>query len=396
MTDPVQFHRAQSWYKRPLAWLLFVAVAAAAVFGVMEISRSPPTISYSGFLAQLGADNVAGVAFAGTQIDGRFKQPVAATASSNDRAPLTVFRSRVPDFGDPALLPELRKEHVPIAISSSSAYWWGTTAVVGGLAAILLAKPMLLVIVAAFIAGLYRVARGGKMEMRSTLAMLPMFRSFARESDKQSPGEAPHQPERRTAVEDEMTPAVQPHAKRAWYRRPSVWILGLIIVVALAVFGVVRMNKAPAAISYSGFLDQLDAGNVASITVNGTQVDGRFKAPVKATAANNAAPQTTFAIEVPAFGDPALMPELRKEHVAVDVVSSSNWLSWLGRLPWPMVLIIVALLVAGLVKLARGDKSSAGSSLPTHPMMGMVAGLFGKTESARSSPAGGRKTPPAA
>lgn len=176
-----------------------------------------------------------------------------------------------------------------------------------------------------------------------------------------------------------MTDAVQTHRTRAWYMRPPVWVLGA-IVVALAVFGVMEIINKPAAIPYGQFLDQLDAGNVASVTFKGMQIDGNYKHPVGQAAANEAASQTVFRSQVPDFGDPALMPELRKEHVAIDVVSSSSWTHLLAGLPWPMVLMIGAVLIAGLVRLMRGGKTTVGSAMPTHPMMGLFAGLFGKRD----------------
>ena len=182
MASAVQQHR--SWYKRPLTWVVAVILIAFAIFGVREAANRPPRISYGEFLIQLDASNIANVTFAGTQVEGNFKHSIAQ-APVNGTAAQTTFRSQVPDFGDPTLLPQLRKQKVPISVTSSSSYWFGTTAVVGGIAAILLAKPMLLVIGAAFIAGLFRVARGGKIDIHSMLAMVPMFRSVSDHSSKQ-------------------------------------------------------------------------------------------------------------------------------------------------------------------------------------------------------------------
>jgi len=190
-----------------------------------------------------------------------------------------------------------------------------------------------------------------------------------------------------------MTDAVQHHCTRAWYMRPPVWVLGL-VVVALAIFGIMEMINRPAAMPYSDFLDQLDAGNVASVTFKGTQIDGNYKHPIGQVAANGTASQTVFRSQVPDFGDPGLMPELRKEHVAIDVVSSSSWTHLLGSLPWPMVLMIAAVLIAGLVRFMRGGKATAGSAMSTHPMMGLIAGLFGKKDQAPTGPVS--KAPPAA
>jgi hypothetical protein len=178
MTDSLQHHRTRPWYERPLVWITCVVLLAFAVFGLTQIGSKPPTVRYSDFLDQLDAGNVASVTFAGTQIDGQFKQPVTQTAANNV-APLTTFRSHVPDFGDPTLFPELRAKHVAIGVASSQWLGVGGAAILGVIGAALLAKPMLLIIVAAFIAGLVRVARGGKMELHSILSMVPMFRSFS-------------------------------------------------------------------------------------------------------------------------------------------------------------------------------------------------------------------------
>lgn len=376
MTEAVQQQR--SWYKRPLVWVLAAIILGLGAFGIRQMLNGPPRISYGEFFNQLVGDNISSVTFSGTQVSGTLRRPLGQ-APANGAAASESFYSRVPDVGDPALLPELRKQHVPIAVTSSSAYWWGTSALVGSLAAILLAKPMILIIAAAFIAGLIRVARGGKMDMGSTLAMIPMFRSFAN----------PTADDRKTVggirPEDEMTDTSEIRSKRAWHLSPSVWIAA-VIFVALAVFGIVEMNRGSTAISYSDFLNQLDAGNVASVTLAGTQIDGKLKQAAKLTTADKTEPQITFRSQAPAFGDPTLLPELRQQHVAIDVVSSSGWLAWLGRLPWPMVLIVVALLIAALFKFRRGDGATTQSALSSHPMMGAVADLFGaKPRPTRSS-----------
>ncbi len=386
MTDAVQPRRTQAWFTRALLLALGAALVALAIFGVRETADRPTTIPYGEFLDQLDAGNVASVTFQGTQIDGHFKQPVADVASKNTAA-LTVFRSRVPDFGDPTLFPELRKQHATIGVATSQ--WFGLgvggTAILGVLGAFLLAKPMLLFIAAAFVAGLVRVARGGKMDIRSTLSMVPMFRSVADSSDKQkeAAADSPRVGDGRAPKEDEMTDAAQ----RPWYMRASVWALGAVLLLGVAAFGVMEMINRPAAIAYGDFLDQLDANNVASVTFAGTQIDGAFKQPVGRAAANGRAPQTAFRSEAPAFGDPTLLPELRKQHVPFNVVSSSNWVSWLGKLPWPMVLLIGGLLIAGLIKLMRGEKAPVGST-STHTMMGFITDLFGNKDQATNPPAG--------
>jgi ATP-dependent Zn protease len=171
-----------------------------------------------------------------------------------------------------------------------------------------------------------------------------------------------------------------------------VWFIGIAVLAALA-FVIVENVGGPTTTPYSTFLDQLDAGNVASVTFQGTQIDGRFKHPLSAATSNGTKQNDTFRSHVPDFGDSSLISELRKQHVAIDVTTSSQWTSWLGRLPWPMVFILGAVLIAALVRFVRGGKPGSVSPMSMHPMggmMGLVSGLFGKQQQVESPPASDR------
>lgn len=186
-----------------------------------------------------------------------------------------------------------------------------------------------------------------------------------------------------------MTDAVQhPHCTRAWYMRPPVWFIGAAVAAVLA-FVIIEQTGGSTATPYGAFLDQLDAGNVASVTFQGMEISGRFKHPVIVTTSNSAKQNETFRSRVPDFGDSSLITQLRKQHVAIDVGSASQWTSWIGRLPWPMVIILGAVLIAALVRLLRGGKSPTVPTMSMHPMggmMGLVSSLFGK-QPAESPPA---------
>jgi FtsH Extracellular len=185
-----------------------------------------------------------------------------------------------------------------------------------------------------------------------------------------------------------MANSAQHHCSRAWYLRPPVWIIG-IVLLGLAAFGIVEMTGRPAATPYGVFLDQLDAGNIASVTFQGTQINGRFKHPIAGTAASGAAPKDTFRSQVPDFGDPKLLPELRKEHVAIDVASSSSWARLLAGIPLPMLLLLGFIVVAAIIRFMRGGKADSASAMPMHPMQGMiglVSGLFGKQSQGENPP----------
>jgi len=180
-----------------------------------------------------------------------------------------------------------------------------------------------------------------------------------------------------------MTDAVQHHhCTVPWWRRPPVLLLG-IVVVALVIFAVIEAAGIPPATPYGTFLDQLDAGNVASVTLQGTEIKGRFKHPLNAASANGAAQADTFRSRVPEFGDPSLIAELRKQHVAIDVASSSSWTRLLAGIPLPMLLFLGFIVIAAIVRFVRGGKAQSDTAAPMHPMQGMIAlvsGLFGKKQ----------------
>jgi cell division protease FtsH len=174
------------------------------------------------------------------------------------------------------------------------------------------------------------------------------------------------------------------HCDRPWWKRPPVWFIAIAAVLLIIVVGTQIETAGKAAPTpYSAFLDQLEAGNVASVAFQGTEIHGRFKRPA------GSAQRDTFSTRVPDFGDPALILELRKQHVAINVSAPSPWTSVLARIPWPMLVFFGVVVVAGLIRLARGGKAQSGSGAPMHPMHGMaglVSGLFAKPHQVDSSP----------
>jgi ATP-dependent Zn protease len=174
------------------------------------------------------------------------------------------------------------------------------------------------------------------------------------------------------------------HCQRPWWKRPPVWLVAIAAVLLLVVTVIERTDQRATAMLYSTFLDQLEAGNVASVSFKGTEIAGRLKRPLE-----NSPQSDSFRTHVPDFGDPALIPELRKQHAVIDVTSPSAWTWLLGRVPWPMLIFVGVILVAGFIRLVRRGKAQsapAGPAMPMHGMMALVSGLFGKQPPAASSP----------
>ncbi len=165
--------------------------------------------------------------------------------------------------------------------------------------------------------------------------------------------------------------------QRAW------WVVAIVAVLVMIGIAVFEKVIEPAPMSYGAFLDQLDAGNVASVTFQGTVIDGRFKRPLDTAMPTGTAQRDNFISRTPDFGDPGLISQLRKQSVTIDVGVPSQWASLFARLPWPMLLFIGAGLIAGLFRLVRGGKLASTSSMSAQPMqrmMGFISGFFGKKD----------------
>jgi ATP-dependent Zn protease len=186
-----------------------------------------------------------------------------------------------------------------------------------------------------------------------------------------------------------MTPAME-HCHRPWWKRPPVWFLAA-VVVGLVGVAVVEQTGKPPPMSYSTFLDQVDAGNIAGVIFNGTEISGSLKHPLDNASSTGKTPNDVFRTHVPDVGDPTLIPALRRQHVVIDVASPSAWGWLLARLPWPMVIIVGVALIAGFVRLVRGKKAQPGaaaSAFPAHGPMALVSGLFAKSHPGESASTG--------
>jgi hypothetical protein len=177
--------------------------------------------------------------------------------------------------------------------------------------------------------------------------------------------------------------------------RPPVWFIAIVMVALLGTAVAKHIDKTPS-LSYSALLDQIDAGNIASITFHGTEIRGRFRHPVANLPSGGKAQGDLFRSQVPDFGDPTLIPTLHEKQVAIAVESQSSWIWLLGRVPWPMLIFIGAILIAGLVRLVRGGKAQPGTATPTmpaHGMIGILSGLFAKPGPGEKPPTRGGSEP---
>jgi hypothetical protein len=189
-----------------------------------------------------------------------------------------------------------------------------------------------------------------------------------------------------------MADAFHPRCARAWWKRPPVWVVG-VAAALLIVFSFLGAAGRPSTIPYGVLLDQIEAANVASVVFHGTEVEGRLKQPLTIAGSSGSIQVEAFRCRIPDFGDPNLVADLRRQHVAIDVTWSSPWTAWMGGgalavivgaivFAKPGLLIFGGLLVAGLLRTMRGREAADQSAMPSnpmamHPMHGMMTWMSG-------------------
>jgi len=134
-----------------------------------------------------------------------------------------------------------------------------------------------------------------------------------------------------------------------------VWWVALLILLIWSILGLLPSSRPEVTIPYTTFLAQVRAGNVASVTINGSQITGRFVQPfvppsptAPATSVPGArtiatpASYTAFLTNFPqAVGDPALLPLLEEHKVQVNVAPPpSPLLSVLFTTVLPLLLLV--------------------------------------------------------
>ena len=169
-------------------------------------------------------------------------------------------------------------------------------------------------------------------------------------------------------------------APRPWYRPSPRWIAFFLVLLAFNIFITSRAMEPESRVRvpYSPFfLDQVQAGNVESITSQGTDLQGTF---TKELRYEDSEPTTRFRTEIPAFADTdELSSLLQSNDVTVNAEPLDTGAPW-----WQTILFSfgpVILLVLLFVLLAR----RAGN-------MQSALGAFGRSRARRYEPSGDKVT----
>ncbi len=155
-----------------------------------------------------------------------------------------------------------------------------------------------------------------------------------------------------------------------------IWWAGLLAIMLWNVYTfLVPKPSGAASLSYSAFLDQVRAGNVAGVTMSGQNIEGRFKNPVAGPSGGDLSPShdgapapaatatggqqisyTRFTTVAPLQRDDRLLPLLEQQGVAVSAKDGSGG-SWLVELV--VNLLPMALLFGMLYMMGRQSQRGA-------------------------------------
>src|SRR2546426_5801423 len=161
-------------------------------------------------------------------------------------------------------------------------------------------------------------------------------------------------------------PASKPPQKNpdalAPMRTPRFWItLAILFVANILISNVLFSAGQPptVTISYNSFLDQVNAGNVASITSTGESITGVAKQPVKDSSGTSS---TKFQTQRPSFANDDLQAMLQQHNVVVNAkdpnASTPLWETLLFSFG-PTILLVLGFLYLS----RRGAAARAGGDL---------------------------------
>jgi cell division protease FtsH len=164
-------------------------------------------------------------------------------------------------------------------------------------------------------------------------------------------------------------PPAEDATRRSWLR--SWWPLILLLLVNWVVSSVLLAPPARTTVSYTFFLEQVRAKNVATVTSTGEMIQGSFTRPASYTPEGQAAEQVTrFVTQRPSFADDTLFQQLQSAGVPVNANPPDE-----GPPLWQQLLLgfgPTLLLVWLLVALSRRVGGAGGP--------GGVLGAFGRSK----------------
>jgi len=148
--------------------------------------------------------------------------------------------------------------------------------------------------------------------------------------------------------------------------KPPQWkiiaILGLffLAVYILQQFSVTPTKDVRYTISYSQFLEQLERGNVTSVTIEDLRLKGEFysETPLSLSEKQEPVQVKNFQTTLPKFQGEGLIDQLRKNKVEIHVKESDKtsffWQFIIGILPWVIIIGVWFLIMRGARQVGGG------------------------------------------
>lgn len=143
------------------------------------------------------------------------------------------------------------------------------------------------------------------------------------------------------------------------WRLLAVFVLTVGIIYIWSLF-VHLGSQAEYGISYSEFLRQLNADNVASVTIKDLHIRGELKNSEDITLPGQTVPVQAqkFTTDLPSFQGDDLLATLREKNVLIQVESSEGlspfWQFIAGLLPWVLIIGIWVLIMRGAQRIQGG------------------------------------------
>ncbi len=128
--------------------------------------------------------------------------------------------------------------------------------------------------------------------------------------------------------------------------RPLRLIMGfLLFLLFLYLWNQLFSPRAPEhEITYTQFIEQVDAGNVKSVSIKKLQVTGEFikEVPIQAAGEKKSISIKDFVTFLPSFQGEGLISKLQEKNVVINVMPSSQesvfWQIVIGVLPWVLII----------------------------------------------------------
>lgn len=159
--------------------------------------------------------------------------------------------------------------------------------------------------------------------------------------------------------QDDYIKSISEKMKDPKWRLIAVFVLTVSIIYIWSLF-IHPGSQAEYGISYSEFLRQLSADNVASVTIKDLHIRGELKNSEDITLTGQAVPVQVqkFSTNLPSFQGDDLLSTLKEKNVLIQVESAEGlspfWQFIAGLLPWVLIIGIWVLIMRGAQRI-QGD-----------------------------------------